>query len=61
MKENGLTINSNTIIRNYGLAVRAPSSGILSEIFLQYIEALHITHKTKQKKKQDHKLFPLCR
>ena len=26
----------------------APSSGILSEIFLQYIEALHIAHLTKK-------------
>ena len=32
-----------------------PSYGILSETFLQYIEASHIAHLTK--KAHDHKLF----
>jgi hypothetical protein len=57
-KQNDFTNKNNIIIQNDGLAMGAPPSGILSEIFLQYIEALHIAHLTK---KHDYKLFPLCR
>jgi len=35
----------------------APSSGILSEIFLQYIEALHIAHLTQKHKISNYFLY----
>ena len=34
--------------QNYGLAMGAPSSGVLSDIFLQYIESSHLAHLTKK-------------
>ena len=43
-------INKNNIaIQNDELATVTPSSGILSEIFLQHIENLHITHLTQKR------------
>ena len=39
---------NNVTTQNDGLAMGAPSSGILSEIFLQHIENLHITHLTQK-------------
>jgi hypothetical protein len=42
--------NNNIQIQREGLAMGAPSSGIISEIFLQHIEHLHLTNvKTKLK------------
>jgi hypothetical protein len=58
-KQNYFTKENNIIIQNDVLVMGASSSGILSEIVLQYVEALHVTHLTKET--QDHKLFPLGR
>jgi len=48
-KQNYFTNKNNIIIQNDGLAMGAPSSGTLSEIFLQQIEALHIAHLAKKR------------
>jgi len=42
------TNEDNIVIQNDGLAMGAPSCGNLSEILLQYTEALHITQLTKK-------------
>jgi hypothetical protein len=43
-KQNYLTNKGNIIIQKDVLSMGAPSSSILSEIFLQYIEASHIAY-----------------
>jgi hypothetical protein len=57
-KHNYFPNKNNIIIQNDGLAMGAPSFGILSGICLQYIEAIHTAHRTET---QDHKIFSLCR
>jgi hypothetical protein len=42
-KQNYFTNNNDTIIQQDRLAMGAPSSGLITEIFLQYIEHRHIT------------------
>jgi len=47
-KQNYLTNKGNIIIQKDGLAMGAPSSSILSEIFLQYTVASHIASIAKK-------------
>jgi hypothetical protein len=48
--QNYFTHNGSTMIQQDGLAMGAPSSGLISELFLQHTEHLHLTHlKTKLK------------
>jgi len=50
--------NKDTVIQYDGLAMGAPSSGLIAEMFLQNIEHLHLAHLTH---KQNHKLLEICR
>jgi hypothetical protein len=43
-KQNYFTHNNNIVIQKDGLAMGAPSSGLIAEIFLQHLEHLHLTH-----------------
>jgi hypothetical protein len=45
-KQNYFTHNNNIVIQKDGLAMGAPSSGLIAEIFLQHLEHLHLTHLT---------------
>jgi hypothetical protein len=48
--QNYFTHNGSTLIQQDGLAMGVPSSGLISEVFLQQIEHLHLTHlQTKLK------------
>jgi hypothetical protein len=47
-KQNYFLHNNNTITQKEGLAMGAPSSSILSEIFLQHIEHSHLPRLTKK-------------
>jgi hypothetical protein len=49
-KQNYFLYNNNTIIQNDGLAMGAPFSSILAEIFLQYIQNTHLTYLTQKQK-----------
>ena len=44
-KQNYFSHNKNTITQQDGLAMGAPASGLIAEIFLQHLEHLHLTHK----------------
>ena len=44
------THNRNTLIQNDGLAMGAPSSGLISEIFLQQMEHQHLAHLSNKHK-----------
>jgi len=46
------------IIQQDVLAMGAPSSGLIAEIFLQHMEHLHLAHLTQT---QNHKLLAICR
>jgi hypothetical protein len=43
-KQNCCTNNDDTIIQHDSLAMGAPSSGLIAQIFLQYIEHQHLAH-----------------
>ena len=43
-KQDYFAHNKNTVIQYDGLAMDAPSSGLIAEIFLQHIEYIHLTH-----------------
>jgi hypothetical protein len=45
-QQNYFSHNEQIIVQQDGLAMGAPSSGLISEIFLQYIEYLHLAHLT---------------
>jgi hypothetical protein len=48
--QNYFTHNGSILIQQDGLTMGAPSSGLISELFLQQIEHLHLTHlQTKLK------------
>jgi hypothetical protein len=49
-KQNYFTHNKQIAIQHDGLPMGAPSSGLIAEIFLQYIEHLHLPHLTKRHK-----------
>jgi len=49
--------NNITVTQTDGLAMDAPSSSTISEIFLQHIKHTHLPHQTQ---KQTHKLLPVC-
>ena len=48
--QNYFTHNGKTLIQNDGLAMGAPSSGLISEIFLQPLENQHLTHLSNKHK-----------
>jgi hypothetical protein len=49
-KQNYFTYNSKVTIQKEGLAMGAPSSGLIAEMFLQYTEHLHMARlSTKHK------------
>ena len=51
--------NNKDIVTQYdGLAMGAPSSGLIAKMFLQNIEHLHLAHLTQT---QNHKLLEICR
>jgi hypothetical protein len=45
-KQNYFSHKKNIIIQQDGLAMDAPSSGLIAEIFLQHLEHRHLTHLT---------------
>jgi hypothetical protein len=47
-KQNYFTSKGNKIVQKDGVGVGVPSTGILSKIFMQYIETSHIAHLTKK-------------
>jgi len=47
-KQNYFTSKGNKIIQKDGAGMGVPSTGILSEIFMQYTETSHIAHITKK-------------
>jgi hypothetical protein len=49
-KQNYFHENNKIIIKTEGLAMAAPSSGILSEIFLQHIEHTNLPHLAQKHK-----------
>jgi DNA-directed RNA polymerase subunit H (RpoH/RPB5) len=49
-KQNYFINNNDIIIQNDGLAMGAPSSNIIAEMFLQHIENLHLAHRTQKHK-----------
>jgi hypothetical protein len=48
-KQNYFTNNKNIVVQNYGLAMGAPSSSIIAEIFLQHTEQLHLASLTSKR------------
>jgi hypothetical protein len=55
-KQNYSTHNDKTTFQRDGLAMGAPSSGLIAEFFLQHLEHLHLTWITEK-----HKLVNYCR
>jgi hypothetical protein len=55
-KQNYFTHNNNIIFQWDGLAMGAPSSGLIAEIFLQNLEHLNLTHLTHK-----HHIINYCR
>jgi hypothetical protein len=49
-KQNYFTFNGNTMIQKEGLAMGAPSSGLIAEIFLQHIENIHMARLSMKRK-----------
>jgi hypothetical protein len=45
-KQNYFSNNNDIVIQNDGLAMGAPSSGLIAEIFLQHAENSHLAHVT---------------
>ena len=54
--QNYFSHNKNIIIQQDGLAMGAPSSGLISIIFLQHLEHLHLVHLTHK-----HHIIKYCR
>jgi hypothetical protein len=54
--QNYFTHKKQIAVQHDGLAMGAPSSGLIAEIFLQYIEHSHLPHLTKK-----HKIINYCR
>ena len=55
-KQNYFSHNKYIIILQDGLAMGAPSSGLIAEIFLQHLEHLHLAHLTHK-----HHIINYCR
>jgi hypothetical protein len=55
-KQNYLSHNKKIIIQQDGLAMGAPSSGLIAEIFLQHLEQLQLTHLARK-----HHIINYCR
>jgi hypothetical protein len=47
-KQNYFTHNNKIVVQRDGLAMGAPSSGLIAEIFLQHLEHLHLTHLSQK-------------
>jgi hypothetical protein len=47
-KQNYFSNNNDIVIQNEGLAMGAPSSGLIAEIFLQHTEYTHLAHITRK-------------
>jgi hypothetical protein len=56
IKQNYFTHDNQIIFQHDGVAMGAPSSGLITEIFLQHIEHSHITDLT-----QKHRIINYCR
>ena len=54
--QNYFAHKKDTVIQHDGLAMGAPSSGLIAEIFLQHIEPTHLAHLTHK-----HKIINYCR
>jgi hypothetical protein len=52
--QNYFTHSGNTQIQKDGLAMGAPSSGLISELFLQQMEHLHLTHLQTKRRISDY-------
>ena len=55
-RQHYFTSNQDIVIQHDGLAMGAPSSGIIAEIFLQHMEHTHLTQLA-----QKHKIINYCR
>ena len=55
-RQNNFAHKKQTLIQHDGLAMGAPSSGLIAEILLQHIEHSHLTHMTHK-----HKIINYCR
>ena len=53
--QNYFAHKKDTVIQHDGLAMGAPSSGLIAEIFLQHIEPTHLAHLTHK-----HKIINYC-
>jgi hypothetical protein len=56
VSQGGFSHNKNIIIQQDGLAMGAPSSGLIAETFLQHLEHLHLAHLTHR-----HRIINCCR
>jgi len=57
-KQNYFANNKKIMIQKEGLAMGAPTSGLVAEFFLQNLENTHLAHLTG---KQNHQILPICR
>jgi len=55
-KQNYFSHNKNIIVQQDGLAMGAPSSGLIAKIFLQHLDHLHLAHLTHR-----HHIINYCR
>jgi hypothetical protein len=55
-RQNYFANHRDMVIQYDGLAMGAPSSGLIAEIFLQHIEYLHVEHLTHR-----HRIINYCR
>jgi DNA-directed RNA polymerase subunit H (RpoH/RPB5) len=55
-RQNYFAHNKDIVIQYDGLAMGAPSSGLIAEIFLQHIEHTHLAHLTHK-----HRIINYCR
>jgi len=55
-RQNYFAHKKQIVVQHDGLAMGAPSSGLIAEIFLQHIEHSHLTHLTHK-----HKIINYCR
>jgi len=54
-QQNYFSNNAEILVQEEGLAMYAPTSGLLAEFFLQHPEHMHIPHLQTQ----DHKILPI--
>lgn len=56
-RQNYFTRKKQIVVQYDGLAMGAPSSGLIADIFLQHIEHSHLTHLTHKHKIFTHRLW----